>query len=141
MSDAASLRAMANDMETEENLCITVHAAPCPEKIPPSTDEEVMALYEDLKPETRNLIESCTSETKLHRSMLTMRQAPTQKKRRVFETPLLFRDGVNVDEISTRHDDMALEDRLALLHAQIAHLECVLDEIATTLLAVRRSTS
>jgi hypothetical protein len=79
----------------------------------------MQALHEELKPETRELIKICTSEKQLHMSMFSMRESPTPKKRR-----LIFRN-------ESEHG--AVGNRFALVDAQIAHLQSVLDGVADTL--------
>ncbi len=86
---------------------------------------QMQAMYEELKPETRELIKLCTSETQLQRSMFIMRESPTPKKRRLFKTPL-----VNANE-----DDV--DSRFAVVDAHIAHLEGVLDDVGKVLVARR----
>jgi hypothetical protein len=39
----------------------------------------MQALYEELKPETRDLIKRCSSPEQLDKSMLTMKKSPTQE--------------------------------------------------------------
>jgi hypothetical protein len=83
----------------------------------------MQALHEELKPETRELIKICTSEKQLHMSMFSMRESPTPKKRR-----LIFRN---------ESEHAAVGNRFALVDAQIAHLQSVLDGVAETLTAGR----
>jgi len=111
---------------------------------------QMQAMYEELKPETRELIKLCTSETQLQRSMFVMRESPTPKKRRLFKTPLVNGNEDDVDStspadvksstvlfLSPRRDSAMLADRFAVVDAHIAHLECVLDDVGKVLLARR----
>jgi len=79
----------------------------------------MQALYEELKPETQKLIKLCTTKKQLQRSMFIMRETPTQKKRRLFDTPLAH----------TQEGTAAFEDRFDVVDAHISHLEGVLDEV------------
>jgi hypothetical protein len=93
----------------------------------------MQALYEDLKPQTRELIKTCSSETQLRRSMLTMRESPTPKKRRLFKTPVRNED--DTDSTSPQPDTEALTDRFAVVEKHISHLQGVLDDVAKVLIA------
>ena len=110
-----------------QNLTGTLEALYSPHAHYLSTAEDMLllmqALHEELKPETRELIKICTSEKQLHRSMFTMRESPPPKKRR-----LIFRN---------ESEHAAVGNRFALVDAQIAHLQSVLDGVAEMLTAGR----
>ena len=96
---------------------------------------QMQAMYEELKPETRELIKLCTSETQLQRSMFVMRESPTPKKRRLFKTYFVIKNEDDSDSTSPRRDTAALADRFAVVERHISHLEGVLDDVAKVLIA------